>query len=158
MKYLSLVLSGLSLIAALVVGFMYLNAPHGVVYINTQEVFKGFEGKEYLESKLDKIKSQHKAQLDSLLIEINMMDGDEKRKRFYIELKNKYEREEREMSNSYTQQVWEQINTYVSDYREESGYKVILGANGQGSIMAGEPALDVTKEVIHFINKKYEGE
>jgi outer membrane protein len=55
-------------------------------------------------------------------------------------------------------ELWKQINEYVQQFGKENHYKVILGANGTGSLMYSDKALDITPELTSYINSRYAGE
>jgi hypothetical protein len=45
----------------------------------------------------------------------------------------------------------------VNDYGKTNGFDIIYGNSSDGSIMFGTAELNITKDVIEFINLKYEG-
>lgn len=51
-----------------------------------------------------------------------------------------------------TQTVINDINDFVKSYGKEKGYRVILGATGNGSIMYAEDGADLTEEVLEQLN------
>ena len=57
-----------------------------------------------------------------------------------------------------TQAVINDINAFVKEYGKENGYKIILGARGNGNIMYADSSKNITKEVLIYLNKKYQGD
>ncbi|HIS33650.1 MAG TPA: OmpH family outer membrane protein [Candidatus Avirikenella pullistercoris] len=52
--------------------------------------------------------------------------------------------------------IWHNIIEYLNKYNEEKGYDMILNNNGAtNTILVGNPALDITKEVMEGLNKEY---
>jgi outer membrane protein len=49
------------------------------------------------------------------------------------------------------------MSQYVIEFGKANGYRLIFGNDGNGSVMYGMEADNVTKEVTDFINKKYKG-
>ena len=47
------------------------------------------------------------------------------------------------------------VKTFVKNYGEEKKYTFILGANEAGSVLYGEEAKDITKEVLEALNERY---
>jgi outer membrane protein len=58
----------------------------------------------------------------------------------------------------YNEGIWKQINVYLKEYGTEHGYSFIYGANGNGSIMFADSTLEISKDVIPYLNKRYSGE
>ena len=62
-------------------------------------------------------------------------------------------------TNKVSQDVWKKLNAELKSYSEKQGYNLVMGANGNGSIMYGkEELLDVTEEFLAHANTTYEGE
>ncbi len=53
--------------------------------------------------------------------------------------------------------VFNQINSFVKTYAEENGFAMIYGTTSEGNILYGEPALDVTDELLMNLNQQYNG-
>ena len=62
------------------------------------------------------------------------------------------------VAKSYSEKVWTQLNSYLQDYGSENGYDVIIGMKGDGNVMYASEAANITKDVIEYVNKKYQGE
>lgn len=54
-----------------------------------------------------------------------------------------------------TQGILNQINTYVEEYAKKKGYTIIFGTTTSGNILYGEPAIDVTDDVLKGLNENY---
>ncbi|MFO0355660.1 MAG: OmpH family outer membrane protein [Sphingobacteriaceae bacterium] len=75
---------------------------------------------------------------------------------FYLR-QQQIEKEVAELSADNESKVWNQMNKYITDYGKMNSYTFILGANGQGFIMHADSELDVTDDVIKYINRRYSG-
>ncbi|WP_298487871.1 OmpH family outer membrane protein [uncultured Maribacter sp.] len=53
------------------------------------------------------------------------------------------------------QAVFNKVNGFIERYGKSKGYKVILGANGQGNILYVEGKSDITEEIIEALNQEY---
>jgi len=53
------------------------------------------------------------------------------------------------------EQVWQRLNSLLTEYGERHGYKLVIGANGMGTVLYNEKAIDKTDELIAFINSRY---
>jgi outer membrane protein len=138
-------------------------------YVEVNTIYEGFTFKKELESKLENVKSMRKQMLDSLELRLRVMAGQLKEgkvkdptefelsRQDYLKKKSAFEEDNEQMTNSYSAQVMKQLNQYVEQYGKEHGYKYILGADGNGSLMFADESENVTKEVLDFLNKKYSG-
>lgn len=78
-------------------------------------------------------------------------------RREYLLKKEKFEKTSVEMMEQYDKQIWTQINKYIEDFGKERGVEMILGVTGNGNIMYGNDASDMTQEIIEYINQKHKG-
>ena len=60
-------------------------------------------------------------------------------------------------TKQYNDQIFKQINQYVQDLRKEKKYDVVLGASGNGAVMAADEKYDITPELVEYMNQKYQG-
>jgi outer membrane protein len=128
------------------------------VYILTQEVFRNFEGKQELEKKLNNIKSLHKKQLDSVALLIENQRATHLASSLR-DMQENFSLTEQHLSGQYTADIWQRINLYLADFAKVNHHDFIFGAAGEGNLMFAHEALDVTKEAVEYINKRYkEGE
>lgn len=140
-----------------------------VAYVNTYQLYEEFKLKKELEEKLKKTQLSRQVILDSIkskiqLVGINkdlsdqmLADKIQELRQTYFLKEKQFSQENESQAQQYTDQVWEQLNQYVKDYGKEHRLKYILGANGQGSIMYADESNDITKELIEYVNEKYQG-
>ncbi|PZF74797.1 OmpH family outer membrane protein [Taibaiella soli] len=63
-----------------------------------------------------------------------------------------YEQSNQEISRK----VWERLNPALERFGKDKGYEIVVGANGQGTVLYGSKQSDVTDEAIKYININYE--
>lgn len=129
--------------------------PEKKAYIQNQQVFGSFKGTLQLEKKLKALKEQHAQTLDSIHA---LLPGNEALAVTYETLQKNYVMEEQALSDKYTGDLWKDINLHLAVFGKEQGYDFIFGATGNGTIMFANDAHDATREVIEYINTKYEGD
>lgn len=66
------------------------------------------------------------------------------------------EQEYQQSNQTINEQVWKRLNPLVDAYGKEQGLRLIIGANGMGSVLYNDAYYDRTKEVTAYVNKKYE--
>lgn len=67
------------------------------------------------------------------------------------------EQEYQQSNQAINEQVWKRLNPLIDEYGKEHGFRLIIGANGMGSVLYNDEYYDQTKELTEFVNKKYEG-
>lgn len=148
----------------------YLNKEK-IAYIDINYVYENYNAKAERQVELDYMLDKQKTVLDSFEFDIKgLYDqyelGASKELENEIILKEKnYQRVYDEFSNISNEQrerfineIMDQINTNVKTFGKENNYKLILGANGSGSLMYAQDEINVSDQVLKYLNSKYEGE
>lgn len=151
--------------------FQYITKPK-TGYIVISQLYDGFELKIEMEKKYLATKNARQKILDSLAFEITLMEKkmevkekvvdnqnyDEKVQEYLLKKKT-FDEDNDALSQKYDEQIITQLNQYVKDFGKAYQYTYIFGTGGNGSLMyANESEEDITKKVLEYINKKYNGE
>jgi outer membrane protein len=146
--------------------------PKKVAYIDTGKLYESYKLTKEYNSKLESVFNSRKSILDSLYKKIEQRTEEikamkqrkvedisslAKLEQEYDYKRAEFEKENQTVSIDYTGKVWNQINKYMTEYGQENGYELVLGANGQGNIMFGDKKLDITESLIKYLNSKYDG-
>ena len=149
----------------------HLNRPK-LGYIIISEVYSKFELKKQLEHKFLSAKANRQKVLDSLGFDLRLLakridaakGKDRKDEDFYNSKREEFyrrtqmmEEDNNALSKQYDTEIFNQLNQYVRDYGKEFHYQFIFGNDGNGSLMHGEDDLNVTDDVVKYINRKYSG-
>lgn len=140
-------------------------------FIQVGELFNDFQMKKELESNFQNISKQRKHILDSLEVELKVLnsrineEGEGKalvqkfieRRENYLLKKKQFEEDDLQMQQQYNSKIQKQLNQYVADYGEKNNIDIILGAEGSGVLMYGKNEFDITEDVLKYINLKYQG-
>ena len=140
-------------------------------FVKGAELFEGFKGQQELNAKFTASGTEQQTMLDTLTMEIANLTNQltenpddkelslqrQKKQLLYRELQQRFTEQNSTQNQQYTEAVLKQINQYTLEYGEKHGYDYIYGAAGNGSMMYAKDANDITKEVLQYINKKYEG-
>lgn len=144
----------------------------GYVYVDTYKVYEGFSMKKKLQKELEESYNKNTSPIDSLKLEIKMLSlsynqskqKNEEIKKVLIEKSNRAKLIEQEANmqreelvEKYNQEIWSQINQLIEDYGKENGFKMIIGASGNGTLMYGDASKNKTEDVLKYINQKYKG-
>jgi outer membrane protein len=140
-------------------------------YMNLSVIYKEFSMKKELENTFTKIQTQRKEALDSMELELELLnkrlnaEGEEKdlvaafekRRENYLQYKKQFQDDNELMQQQYTEKINKQLNQYVIDYGKEKDYDYLLGGDGTGTVMFAKDGHNITEEVLEYINKKYQG-
>lgn len=72
------------------------------------------------------------------------------------------EKEELNQFNDYfgaeqSSKIWARIRSYSSEFSKENDYQIILGSDNKGNVLFADESIDITNDLLTYINKKYEG-
>lgn len=133
-----------------------------IVFMNNVRVFEEFAMKKDYDKKMESELSPEANHLDSLETNINAIGNTADtlelfrlRKTYYVS-QQQYEQKYQTLSTQYTKEVNDRLNEYVKSYAEKNGVEIVLGSGGQGNVMYVKDALDVTDDLIKYINTAYE--
>jgi len=140
-------------------------------YVENERLFSEFKLTQEYEVKLNKIKQQRQDVLDSLELVIRNQQAELKVEETesgiqeyrallseYNSMNERFNEQNGTLIAQYDDIIWKQLNSYVKSYGEEKGYNMILGVAGEGNIMYADEALNVTGDLIKYVNDKYNGE
>lgn len=144
--------------------FYFHHSNKKIAVVDAIQVFNSFKMKQELESKTSGLLDNLGRRADSLKSDLS---GKSKVKDFpkaeleklYIQYRNaqgELEQTYQQTNQEINQEVWKRLNPLIDDYGKEGGYRLIIGANGMGSVLYNDDYYDRTKEVIDFVNKRYE--
>lgn len=140
-------------------------------YVDVPKVFNSFEMKKELQEKFKKTESQRKRVLDSLSFDLQRMaqklksDQNNKslagefdlRREYFFKKKSQTEEDNAALSNQYDKQILEQMSQYILDYGKENHYDLLLGADGNGTLLYANEKWNISEQVTIYINNKYKG-
>lgn len=151
------------IVITLVAFCFYLNQKiDNVVVVDVIKVFNEFKMKKQLEDKVSIELDRYSIQIDSLtsLLEMsNKRQDDTKGEIIANEIYNLRSTAQRayDISNkNINEQVWNRLNPMIKDFAKEGGYRIVIGANGMGTVLYNIEGVDRTEELIKFINNRYE--
>lgn len=134
---------------------------NSIVMIDVIKVVNGFEMKKELEknaeSKLMPLKNKVdsiSAIVDYALKHNTQVDNKMKEELAYWQ-QNAMQAYEYS-NNTINEQVWKRLNPLIDLYGKQKNYKVIIGANGMGTVLYAEKGMDKTDELIEFVNQQYQ--
>jgi outer membrane protein len=144
-------------------------------YVRTTELVYGFSGmndahnvyekkRQGLQGALDSLNADYQRSLSAYTVERPKLSEPERGEREEF-LRKQQENLEQQRANAdaevrdadqrMTQGVLNQINSMAQQYGREHGFDLILATTQSGSILYGDEAIDLTKELLVVLNKQY---
>ncbi len=133
-------------------------------FVELNKVFDGFKYKTDGETQYNTIAASRQRVLDSLEADLigAQRGGDDSKAKIiqeeYLSRQSRMEEENNILSQEITKRVWSQLTQYIMDYSKEQNYNYVFGGNGDGSLMYGDERFNITKEVLEYVNKRYDGQ
>lgn len=81
-----------------------------------------------------------------------------KRQQAFMQQRDKVLSELTEEEQVMLNQIHHNITTYLDEFNADHRFGIIISTNAGGPILNADPALDITKEVLAGLNKKYAAE
>lgn len=130
-----------------------------IAYVSLPDLLSQFDFAKESEQKVQLITDKRKAILDSL--EHLILKEDSSSREVLVQeyqlKKTQFETDLQTFQQELHTQVVEQLSQYLKDYNEKQNYDLILGAQGDGAIMAASETINITKDVVIYINERYKG-
>ncbi|MGZ3862792.1 MAG: OmpH family outer membrane protein [Bacteroidia bacterium] len=166
-----LAIIGIISVSVLVTYFFVKKNEIKLVYIDVNKVYNEFKLTKELDAKITTTQTIRKNIMDSLSMELESISrelsikGNNKelqnvfmlKRQDYISKEKKFLEDNEAQVSMYNEQIFKQMNQYIDEYKKENNLDFILGASGNGYIMAATERLDITKLIIEYINEKYKG-
>lgn len=123
--------------------------------VNMPELYNQYQGRKDVEARFAGKINRLVYLTDSLEKDMNKLSITEKQ--INGEKINLFNDEKMRNELEMQQQVWNQLNEYMLEFGKSRKYKLILGASNNGNIVYSHESVDLTKELIEYVNEKYEG-
>lgn len=163
-KFRILIITNIALFLLIVVGaatFFIANNSPKIVFVDNVKLFDGFNMTKELKKRGEQEFNSRKKVLDSLYAALQQEGASEIQKeaitRELIAKKQEFEAFNQQFATEESAKIWSRINGYTSDFSKEKNYDFILGSENKRSVLFAKETVDITNELIIYVNKKYEG-
>ncbi|ADR20253.1 hypothetical protein MATR_21310 [Marivirga tractuosa] len=138
-----------------------------IAFVDTIRVVKEYEGTRIVQKELDSKFSDEKAILSELNKRIlDLQNKESSLNNEDTELLKKLKKAFQVQRQAYQEKIAErqdilmsgtinQINSYVKKYAIQNNIKLVLGSNYTGNIIYGNESIEITDEVIKYLNHNY---
>jgi outer membrane protein len=135
-----------------------------IAVVDAIKLFNSFKMKQELEAQSAGLLSGLGRQADSFKNDLTAKSKikdfpKEELEKLYMQFRNaqgQLEQTYQQTNQSINEEVWKRLNPLIDEYGKEHGFRLIIGANGMGSVLYNDDYYDKTKELTEFVNKQYE--
>lgn len=151
------VLSAFVLIIGVVLCWQLMK-PADVAYIDIGRLVSGYQMKKDLDKQANGDLQRIKSVSDSLKMIKKAAAGvptpslDSQLQYVQYAFQQYYEQSNRSIS----EKIWERLNPLLEQYGKERKIRLLVGANGAGTVLYGDKGIDKTDDLIKYLNSKYE--
>ena len=132
-----------------------------IVSVDNIKLFDEFKMTKEMKSIGNKEYASKKKYLDSLYLKLQEQDLDKNTKEVlmkeFVSKREELDQFNQSFAIQESDKIWKRINSYVKEFAKEKEYKIVLGSENSREVLYTSETIDVTNELLLFINKRYEG-
>lgn len=141
--------------------FNFLQSNKKIVYVDNPKIFDGFNMTKEMKRVGEKEFNARKKNLDLLYSKLQsqtISDGNKKMlMQQFIQGKEELEQFNQNFASEESSKIWARIHGYTTEFSQENKYQLIIGSQNKQSVLFADENVDVTNELLTYINNKYEG-
>ncbi|WP_431244388.1 OmpH family outer membrane protein [Flavobacterium sp. P21] len=138
----------------------YASTTTKVVYVDNSKLFENFTMTRELKISAEREFNIMKTNTDSLFNRLqNPQNSGSQKKGLmlqFLQSKENLEKFNENFASDQSLKIWARIKSYSLEFSQENNYDLIIGSEKTNILFASEK-IDVTNELLTYINKKYEG-
>lgn len=147
-------------IACTSAGFYINSKVNRIVVIDVIKILNEYEFKKELEGEAEGKLMVLRNKIDSLggILEL----ANSKQEALPQKLLEEYQFWQMKMNEAYeasnssiNEKVWKRLNPLIDDFGKKNNIRIMIGANGMGTVLYNANSVSMTSELIEFINKNY---
>jgi outer membrane protein len=141
--------------------YSHFNSTKKIVYVNSMELFEQFKMTKELKRTGEKQFNEQKTVVEGLYNQLQDSSITEDQKKVimqeFMQRKEALEAFNQNFAIEESAKIWKRISSYIKEYAQQNSYDIILGADQNQTVLYANEQQNLTKEVLRFINSKYEG-
>ncbi|WP_278008810.1 OmpH family outer membrane protein [Flavobacterium gyeonganense] len=75
----------------------------------------------------------------------------------FIQGKEELEQFNQAFGSEQSSKIWARIKSYTAEFSKEKNYELVIGTDSKQDVLFADEKIDITNELLVYINKKYEG-
>jgi len=132
-----------------------------MMVVDSQKLFDGFAMTKEMKRIGEKEFEAQKTVLDSIYNKMQTVAASESEKEVLLQQfltgKEDLENFNQEYASQESLKIWSRIQTYTAEFSKEKKYSIIVASQSGRNILYADEKNDVTKELLQFLNRRYEG-
>lgn len=159
-KLIKILLLVIILISTISLSSCYDKKNKNIYIVNKKILFNQFNMTKQTIETINHEFSMRKKEVDSLFFFIKRTNNTNiKLSQLYLDKKRELNEFKQKTIISETNKVWDRISVYTKKYGEEHGCLLILSSTDEeNSVLFADKSIDITDDLINYINAKYEGQ
>jgi outer membrane protein len=151
------------LISALTVFLVlnYIQIQPKTVYVDNIKLFDNFNMTKELKISGEKEFNLKKLNVDSLYAKLQLPEISSSEKKIlmsqFVQQKEELEQFNQYFATEQSSKIWARIKSYSSEFSKENKYQLIIGSENKMNVLYADESIDITNDLLTYINKKYEG-
>ena len=132
-----------------------------IVYVDSIEIFDGFAMTKEMKRAGEKEFNSKKLVLDDLYSNLQSptISASQKKELMqqFIQRKEELEQFNQTFAAEQTTKIWSRIKSYTAEFSRDKNYQLVLGSDNKQVVLFADEKIDVTNDLLTYLNKKYEG-
>lgn len=158
----ALFIGNVLLISLLAICVIYIYSKNNkIVYVDNNKLFENFNMTKELKKAGEKEFNIKKVRVDSLYTSLQSPTISSADKKIimqqFIQQKEELEQFNEYFASEQSSKIWTRIKSYSSEFSKENKYELIIGSENKINVLYANETIDVTNDLLTYINKKYEG-
>ncbi|MDW8850103.1 OmpH family outer membrane protein [Flavobacterium sp. MMLR14_040] len=141
--------------------FKLFNTNSKIVYVDSNRLFENFNMTKELKRLGEKEFNAKKTKTDFLYQKLQSPNFSLSEKEIitkeFIQSKSDLEQFNQIFASEQSSKIWARIKSYSSEFANENKYQLIIGSENKLNVLFADQNIDVTNDLLIYINKKYEG-
>ena len=151
----------LILLSSLFIIKNFTTASTKTVYVDSVKLFDSFAMTKEMKRAGEKEFNSRKSTLDNMYAALQSPSISAAQKeqlmQQFIKGKEELEQFNQTFAAEQTAKIWSRIRSYTSEFSKEKNYQLIVGSDNKQTILFANENIDITNDLLTYLNKKYEG-
>ena len=151
----------LTSVLAIFLLFYFFKLNKEIVYVDTAKLFDGFVMTKEMKRVGEKEFNSRKLVLDNLYSNLQSptISASEKKELMQQLIQGKEELEQfnQTFATEQTTKIWSRIKSYTAEFSKDKNYQLVVGSDNKQAVLFADEKIDVTNDLLIYLNKKYEG-
>jgi outer membrane protein len=132
-----------------------------IVYVDNNKIFEGFVMTKEMKRVGEKEFNSRKLVLDNLYTNLQSPSISASEKKVlmqqFVQGKEELEQFNETFAAEQTDKIWSRIKSYTSEFSKDKNYQLVIGSDNKQTVLFADEKIDVTNDLLIYLNKKYEG-